>query len=155
VLVAGNVVRLIGLPYATLVVGTNQQHLVTRAPITEGIVNLVVSVWAGRMLGAIGVAIGTLVGAFFSIGLHVLYSMPRTTGIPANRHRFLREGILQPLLCTIPVALLVCVLAVAPGLDGTARVLMIGCVVVLTTLLLWNIGLADAERRRIVIWVRS
>ena len=71
VLVGANIIRLVGLPYATLVVGTNQQHLVTRAPITEGVVNLLVSIWAGRMFGAIGVAIGTLVGAFFSIGFHL------------------------------------------------------------------------------------
>ena len=93
VLVAANIIRLVGLPYATLVVGTNQQHLVMRAPITEGVVNLLVSIWAGRAFGAIGVAIGTLVGAFFSIGFHVLYSMPRTVGIQADRRRLLREGI--------------------------------------------------------------
>jgi O-antigen/teichoic acid export membrane protein len=155
VLVAGNIVRLTGLPYATLVLGTNQQHLVMRAPITEGIVNLLVSVWAGMRFGAIGVAVGTLVGAFFSIGFHLLYSMPRTAGIPADRQRFLREGILQPLLCTIPVALSLLVLTAIPGLDGTSRALVLGCAAVLTALLLWSIGLADAERQRIAVWVQS
>jgi O-antigen/teichoic acid export membrane protein len=155
VLVAGNVVRLIGLPYATLVVGTNQQHLVTRSPIIEGIVNLLVSIWAGRILGAIGVAIGTLVGAFFSLGIHLLYSMPRTTGIPVNRPRFLREGVLQPLLCALPVLLLALVLEVAPAIDGAPRALMIGAAAITTTLLLWSIGLAAAERQRILVWVQS
>jgi O-antigen/teichoic acid export membrane protein len=155
VLVAGNIVRLIGLPYATLVLGTNQQHLVTRAPITEGIVNVLVSIWAGRMLGAIGVAIGTLVGAFFSIGFHLVYSMPRTAGIQSDRRRFLREGILQPLLCAIPVVLLMLGRAMIPGLDSTSRALMIGCAAILTVLLLWSIGLEAAERQRILVWVHS
>jgi O-antigen/teichoic acid export membrane protein len=157
VLVAANIVRLIGLPYATLVVGTNQQHLAIlamRAPITEGIVNLLVSIWAGRMFGAIGVAIGTLVGACFSIGFHLLYSMPRTVGIRADRRRVLREGILQPLLCAVPLAVLMLVLTAIPGLSGALRLLIISAAAALTLLLLWTLGLAHTERERILLWVQ-
>jgi O-antigen/teichoic acid export membrane protein len=153
VLVAANIIRLVGLPYATLVVGTNQQHLVMRSPITEGVVNVLVSIWAGRAFGAIGVAIGTLVGAFFSIGFHLLYSMPRTVGIQADRHRLLREGILHPLLCGIPLLLLMIVLTAIPEPPGPLRLLLISGAAALTLVLLWNLGLADTERRRVLPWV--
>ena len=93
------------------------------------------------MFGAIGVAIGTLVGAFFSIGFHLLYSMPRTIGIQADRRRLLREGILQPLFCGTPLLLLGIVLTAIPELSGPLRLLLISGATALTLVLLWNLGL--------------
>jgi O-antigen/teichoic acid export membrane protein len=53
-------------------VATGKQHLATIAGVTEAIVNLSVSIYLVQRIGAVGVAIGTLVGAFVCLGLHLL-----------------------------------------------------------------------------------
>jgi O-antigen/teichoic acid export membrane protein len=107
VLVLGNVVRQLAFPYILVVVATGKQHLATIAAISEACVNIVISIWLVQKIGAIGVAIGTLVGAFVSVGVHVLVSMPRTqTAILIRRSRFLLQGLLRPLLMVIPSLLL-------------------------------------------------
>ncbi len=103
VLVVGNVVRQLAFPYILVVVATGKQHLATIAAISEACVNIVISIWLVQKIGAIGVAIGTLIGAFVSVGVHVLVSMPRTqTAILIRRSRFLLQGLLRPLLMVIP-----------------------------------------------------
>ena len=103
VLVLGNVVRQLAFPYILVVVATGKQHLATIAAISEACVNIVISIWLVQKIGAIGVAIGTLIGAFVSVGVHVLVSMPRTqTAILIRRSRFLLQGLLRPLLMVIP-----------------------------------------------------
>ena len=85
VLVAANVVRLAALPYATLLLGTNQQRKVIFSPLAEGVVNLFASILLAYFMGAIGVAIGTLIGSFVGIGFHIFRNMPRTSGIAFSR----------------------------------------------------------------------
>ena len=97
VLVLGNVVRQLVLPYILVVVATGKQHLATVAAIAEACVNIVLSIWLVQKIGAVGVAIGTLVGAFVSVGLHLLVSMPLTqAAIRLRRSRFLLQGVLRP-----------------------------------------------------------
>ena len=47
------------------------KQLATIAGVAEAIVNLSVSIYLVQRIGAVGVAIGTLVGAFVSLGLHL------------------------------------------------------------------------------------
>jgi O-antigen/teichoic acid export membrane protein len=68
VLVIGNVVRQLVYPYMIGVVATGKQHLATISAIAEASVNVALSIWLVQKFGAIGVAIGTLVGAFISVG---------------------------------------------------------------------------------------
>ena len=75
VLVAGNMIRQLGYPYAVFVAATGKQHLATGAAIAEAIVNFALSIWLVQRMGAIGVAIGTLVGAFVSVAVHLTVSM--------------------------------------------------------------------------------
>jgi O-antigen/teichoic acid export membrane protein len=148
VLVVANVVRLSALPYATLLLGTNQQRKVIMSPLAEGITNLLASVLGASVLGAIGVAIGTLVGSFVGVGLHLVHNIPRTSAIAIDRLALVKQGILRPLVCAVPLALLVLV-------QATMRRTSIGAVflIVVTTLatgfLFWNYGLMSSERRRL------
>jgi O-antigen/teichoic acid export membrane protein len=102
-LVLGTAIRQIGYPYALGVVATGKQHLATVAGVSEALVNFAVSLYLVQRVGAIGVAIGTLVGAFVSLGLHLTVSMKLTMPvISLSRRRFFLEAILRPLLCVMP-----------------------------------------------------
>jgi O-antigen/teichoic acid export membrane protein len=105
--VLGNVVRQLVSPYILIVVATGKQHLATIAAVAEASVNIVLSIWLVQRIGAVGVAIGTLVGAFVSVGIHIAVSMRLTQAtISLQRPRYLRQGLLRPLLMVVPALLL-------------------------------------------------
>ncbi len=103
VLVLGNVVRQLVLPYILVVVATGKQHLATIAGVAEAVVNIALSIWLVQRIGAVGVAVGTLVGAFVSFGMHLFVSMRYTQPtILMPRTRFLLQGVARPLLIIMP-----------------------------------------------------
>jgi O-antigen/teichoic acid export membrane protein len=103
VLILGNAIRQLGGPYSLAVVATGKQHLATIAGVGEATVNLCVSLYLVQRIGAVGVAIGTVVGAFVSIALHLTLSMKYTQSVIAlSRRQIMMQGLLRPLLCTIP-----------------------------------------------------
>jgi len=104
-LVIANVIRLSTTPYCAVLIGTGQQRAIVLTPILEGVVNLTVSLWAGRIWGALGVAIGTLAGSLVCLFGHVLYNMPRTRGVAFTRSEFVNEGLVWPLLTTLPTVI--------------------------------------------------
>ncbi len=115
ILVLANMVRLTGTPYASILIGTGQQRLVIISPLMEGLTNLIASILLGLRYGAIGVAWGTLIGAVAAVAANVFYNLPRTQGnIGCSKVRYLREGMIIPGLCGIPVC-------VALSLAGSLR----------------------------------
>jgi O-antigen/teichoic acid export membrane protein len=145
VLVLGNVIRQVANPYAIVLLATGQQHLATAAAVAEAVVNLSLSIYLVQRFGAVGVAIGTLVGAFVSVGLHLTVSMKLTRSmISMSRRRFVLTGLLRPLLCVIPPTLLI-------ALWKESGMLPIGIPMVLTSFLAtaamgWLVGLTKVER---------
>jgi O-antigen/teichoic acid export membrane protein len=107
VMVLGNMVRYLALPYSLVVVATGKQHLATVAAVAEACVNLALSIYLVQRVGAVGVALGTLIGAFVSVGMHLLVSIPRTQNtFLVERPRFLMQGLARPLLTCLPSILL-------------------------------------------------
>jgi len=103
ILVLANMLRNFGLPYATMVVATDKQLPATAAPITEAIVNVTSSIWLARHIGAAGVALGTLLGALFSIGIHFFVSMRYTRGsLSISRLQLFTQGLLRPSVIALP-----------------------------------------------------
>jgi|HubBroStandDraft_6_1064221.scaffolds.fasta_scaffold30744_2 O-antigen/teichoic acid export membrane protein len=148
VLVLGNVVRQLVLPYILIVVATGKQHLATIAAISEACVNIVLSIWLVQRIGAVGVAIGTLVGAFVSVGLHLLVSMPLTqSAIRLRRSRFLMQGVLRPLLIIAPSLLLYPFWRRLNMLPAEPAVLAIWIVV--TAAMAWWVVLTVEDRREL------
>jgi O-antigen/teichoic acid export membrane protein len=145
VLVLGNVIRQLANPYALVLLATGQQHLATVAAVAEALVNLSLSIYLVQRFGAVGVAIGTLVGAFVSVGLHLTVSMKLTRSMIAmSRRRFVLTGLLRPLLCVIPATLLI-------PLWKESGMLPIGIPMILISFLAaaaigWLVGLTNAER---------
>jgi O-antigen/teichoic acid export membrane protein len=107
VLALGNAVRQLGYPYALVVLATGKQHLATLAGLLEATANVTLSIFLVHKIGAVGVAIGTLVGGFVSLGMHSTISMKLTMPvISMSRRKFLLDGLVRPLLCLIPSLLL-------------------------------------------------
>ena len=104
VLLVANIIRLTGAAYSIILVAAGQQQLIKVSPLAEGLGNLAASIVLGAMFGAVGVALGTLVGALISIATHFFYNMPRTRKeILFTRQDLLWSGIALPLLCTSPL----------------------------------------------------
>jgi O-antigen/teichoic acid export membrane protein len=145
VLVIGNMIRQVTYPYAIFVVATGKQYLATLSGVAEAAVNFALSIWLAHRIGALGVAIGTLAGAFVGVALHLTVSMHFTRStILIRLSRFLAQGILRPLLCVIPSLLLYpwwrryAMLPASP--------LMIACWMLSTLVILWQLGLSAEER---------
>jgi len=149
ILVVANVVRLSFLPYATLLLGTGQQRKVVMSPLAEGVTNLLASVLGALWLGAIGVAIGTLIGSFVSIGVHFLYHMPRTNAIAIDRLLLVKEGLIRPLICAAPFSLLLLLQTVTPHMSGGPFLFLSSIAVICTGYLLWKFGLIGSERQKL------
>lgn len=102
-LILANIVRLSLTPYALLLLATGQHRLCLASALGEGLVNLSVSIVAGQHFGAIGVALGTLVGGCFGVGMHYFYNMPRTQAVCLDRRTWLLRSIIKSLSCFLPI----------------------------------------------------
>jgi O-antigen/teichoic acid export membrane protein len=107
ILVVANVVRNLCAPYATMVTATATQKSIIAAALSEATVNLGTSLYLGWRLGAIGVAFGTLIGAFVSVLMHFVLSMRLTWPvISISRLQLFSRGILVPCILALPSLLL-------------------------------------------------
>lgn len=155
ILLVANVIRLCALPYSTLLLGTGQQHKVIFSPIAEGVTNFAASIGGAYLIGAIGVAIGTLIGAFVGIGFHFLYNMPRTEMIVINRTRLVREALLRPALCVGPVIAAFLFKVINPTLARVSQATLMGTAIIGAGLLFWKYGLLGAERQKLAHVLRQ
>jgi O-antigen/teichoic acid export membrane protein len=145
VLVLGNVIRQLANPYALVLLATGQQHLATVAAVAEATVNLSLSIYLVQRFGAVGVAIGTLVGAFVSVGLHLTVSMKLTRStIAMSRRRFVLTGLLRPMLSVIPSLLLVLLWKESGMFPIGIPMILISFLA--TAAIAWLVGLTKAER---------
>jgi O-antigen/teichoic acid export membrane protein len=145
ILVLGNAVRQLGCPYAMVAVATGKQHLATIASVTEAVVNMSVSIFLVQRIGAVGVAIGTLAGAFVSLGMHLLVSVKFThSAISMSRRRLILVGFFQPLLCVVPSLLLLPFWRGFDMLPASIPILVFWCIA--TCAIGWFAGLTSAER---------
>jgi O-antigen/teichoic acid export membrane protein len=149
VLAVANIIRLSAVPYVMTLLGTGQQRFVTVTPMIEGVCNLLTSMIVGYFLGAIGVAIGTLVGAVVGVASNFVYNMHRSVGIKFAISDYVRDGLLRPLVCALPVAVLALAFRVAGLADR--RTLYAGTASALagTVVLIWRWGLLGSEREKL------
>jgi O-antigen/teichoic acid export membrane protein len=138
ILVIANGIRLVGAPLSAALVATNQQHYGISGAVVEGISNFALSIGGAILLGAIGVAYGTLAGSCISI-LWVLLLMIRWLRIPiVSRSELVLEGCIRPALCMLPV--IVCA-ATFSGLPWTAwRSSGVTTAVFMTMAIIWRWG---------------
>jgi O-antigen/teichoic acid export membrane protein len=151
-LVVANMIRYSATPYIITLIGAGQQHLVTVTPVLEGVSNLLASLVAGRMFGATGVALGTLFGAVVGISGNFFYNMPRTAGIAFRISDYLRDGLLRPAICALPLTAYMGVVQLADMSPTVTRYLWLVCALVATGFLTWSWGLVSSERERLRSW---
>ncbi len=102
ILVLANILRNLFLPYATIVVAVGQQKYATYAAVGEAVVNLAASLWLASRMGAVGVALGTLLGAAVTVSIHSLVSLRLTRrSIAIERGRFF-GSLFRPALIALP-----------------------------------------------------
>ncbi len=153
VLLLANIIRNLGGPYATMVVATSQQRVGTASAVTEGVVNLTLSIVLARHIGAVGVAIGTLVGAVTGLAMHFGITMHYTRRVFAvSRLNLLAGGMLKPAVMALPSLLLLphWWLAGAP----TLSIPVWGLWFVSTALLGWYVS-AQADDRTMILGLVS
>ena len=108
ILVFANVVRNLCAPYATMITATGSQKSVIVAAVSEALVNLGSSLYLASQFGAVGVAMGTVLGSFVSVSVHFAVSMRLTRWvISVSRRRLFLRGILGPCIVCLPSSLLV------------------------------------------------
>ena len=128
-------------------IGTGQQRLVVVTPLLEGFSNLFASLLGGYLLGVIGVAFGTLVVALVGVGGNFAYNMQRTIGIDFTISDYLRDGLLRPAGCVIPVIVSGVVLRWGTSLIPKWLAMIPGLAVALV--LVWHWGLVRSEREKL------
>lgn len=150
ILVVANIVRLSALPYAMLLIGTGQQRLIIISPLVEGFSNLFSSIIAAYFLGAKGVAIGTIIGSSVGIGLNLIYNMPRTKSISANRFIYIKNGIFYPIICMGPV-IGMSLLLLSDFQISLRLLIVLSCSsLLLASFLIWHWSLEQTERNIII-----
>lgn len=149
ILIIAQFIRLTLLPYAASGFAAGQQHRMLVSPLGEGIVNLICSLVGARYLGAVGVALGTLVGAVVGVLLHFTNSMPRTDEIIFARWNLFAISILKPILSCMPSFLIVFLLAGRLSNPFALALLIFGGEL-LAFLFLWRFNFDSRERNEVV-----
>lgn len=110
VLMISQAIRLCWTSYAIALMATNHQNECIVPAFVEGFVNLGVSLWAVQRFGAIGVAVGSVVGAVVAIPALLLWTVYSRSDLPISRQDLTQHGVLRGALAAAP--LLVCALAI-------------------------------------------
>jgi O-antigen/teichoic acid export membrane protein len=150
ILITANIIRMCVTPYVVAMIGSGEQRLVVLTPLLEGVANLGCSLVAGYFLGALGVALGTFIGAIVGLLGMLLYNMRRTTAIQLSVSEYIQNSLLRPCYCALPVVAIMLVRSTGvrlyPFLQNTLQVVAI-CA---SLFLLWTVGLIPNERRNIL-----
>ncbi len=127
-------------PYVLGTLAAGSHARVRATPIAEGVVNFVVSVLLVWRVGAIGAAIGTLVGAGVATALHLIVNVPRTPEVGFSPVVWAVSGIVRPCSTLAPLLLLA---GVAPFVPDVVAWSLSPAALALT----WFVSGADARRR--------
>ncbi|WP_446745442.1 polysaccharide biosynthesis protein [Silvibacterium acidisoli] len=148
ILAAANIIRYFLSPYATFVIAIGKQRVATISAVSEGVVNLTVSVLLARHHGAVGVAYGTLIGAVTGVLVHIAVSMHFTyDDIAVSRKLFFYGGLLRPFLISLPSGVWLLWQAIHPA---ALSVFPFSLWMAATILAAWFISLRPSERDTLV-----
>jgi O-antigen/teichoic acid export membrane protein len=148
ILIAAQCIRLTMFPYMMIGFAAGQQQRMLLSPILEALTNLAFSITLVRIMGARGVAIGTLIGAVVGVALHLTVSLNRTDSIHVDRPQLIRQGILRPLGFTLPFMLLA---LVAPGISSAfLHLLLVACAELSLGALLWRFNFDASDHEQIL-----
>jgi O-antigen/teichoic acid export membrane protein len=154
ILVLANILRMVCLPYATMLVATESQKIAIAGAMAEAVVNVGSSIYFARHFGAIGVAFGTLLGSFVSVTVHFAFNMHYTySKFAVSRMQLLLQGVIRPAITSIPSILLFRLWwsSENPSLNP----LLWATWAAATMLLAWFVGLDAGERDRLIGFTKN
>ena len=109
----------------------------TVASILEAIFNIVISIILARIMGVVGVALGTSISKTLTTGISVPYFISKKLKMPF-RH-FIKKGILNPFLISIPGFIFALVISkIVPTSLGWIWIILVGISVVFSNLILFE-----------------
>jgi O-antigen/teichoic acid export membrane protein len=152
ILILANLIRSLCAPYANMICATGRQGAAIATAFSEAAVNLGSSIYLASRFGAIGVAIGTLLGSFVSVSLHFLITMPFTRqNFSIDRARFFFQGLLRPAVIALP-SLVLLPLWWSGNRVGISPVLtVLWCVATLA--IAWFVALGKEEQKHLLrLW---
>jgi O-antigen/teichoic acid export membrane protein len=154
ILVLASIIRNLCAPYATMLVAIDRQKVAIAGAMSEAVVNVASSIYLARHMGAIGVAIGTLLGSLVSVLMHFALSMHYTyPKLSVSRLRLFLDDMVRPALIAFPSILLIPFYwkSTEPSLN-----LSLWLIWTLSTLLFaWFGGLDFDERHRLSAMVKN
>jgi len=158
ILMLANILRCTCAPYANMLVATNSQKIAIAGAIAEAVTNLALSIYLAAHIGAIGVAYGTLIGSFVSVGAHFIFNMRFTRAkFAISRMRLFLTGLVRPGAIAIPSLLLV-PLWWSTSAPAFNQIIWSGWVLS-TIALVWMVGLSANDREALLEfmnrWARS
>jgi O-antigen/teichoic acid export membrane protein len=154
ILIVANIIRNLCAPYATIIVATDRQSAATVSAVSEAVVNLGSSIYFASRFGAIGVALGTVLGAFVGVALHFGITMRFThRTLAISRLRLFGKGMLQPATIAVP-SLVTLPFCWAPGQGARSAQLMLAWCIS-TLLFAWYGGLTIRDRLDAIRIIRS
>lgn len=144
-LAVANVIRYFGAPYATIALAVGEQKKIILSPVVEGFVNMIISIILTAYYGVIGVAIGTLCGAFVSLGMHYYYNLDRTSSIKVSDRKRLVRALTKPILSALPA---ISSLAIHKYiyLSSFMEFIFLSTSMIASYILLWNHAIFTTER---------
>jgi O-antigen/teichoic acid export membrane protein len=155
-LIAANFVRQVGSPYFMIAIGCGEHRKIILSPLIEALVNLLFSIILTAKMGVIGVAIGTLVGGFVSIGMHFFYNLPRTKKIFISNKTELIYSIIKPImLIFLPTIFLSLLSNQSKGNTFIFTILVPTFLILVSWTMLWSIALDHKDRNVILSAIKK
>jgi len=105
ILAVAQTIRLTASPYAVALVSIGEQKKGASGAIFEGTLNLIASIAGAILLGPIGVAWGTLVGAIGGLLWMLIRVMPVVRDVQVNQGIFLKDAVLPGSIPCLPFAI--------------------------------------------------
>jgi O-antigen/teichoic acid export membrane protein len=149
ILVVANIIRMCVTPYIMAILGSGQQRLIVLTPLLEGVTNIVFSLVGGYFLGAIGVALGTLLGAIVGLAGGLFYNVRRTVGIKFGLAEYIQDSLLRPCWCAVPVIVVAFLLHALPQSQPQLKVALGVLGTSLSLWCFWVFGLMPNERHKL------
>lgn len=145
ILAGAQLVRLTLLPYCMIAFSAGEQSKILISPGVESVVNVGLSLLLVYSMGATGVALGTLIGAFAGVGVHFWNSMAHTHSMAFRKKELLSRGILPPVVWALPVAIL-CATLFPVAASPIPKLLLLAGSVAALALIFWKAVLEPEDR---------
>ena len=132
ILAVAQTIRLTASPYAVMLVSIGEQKKGVAGAICEALLNLFASIVGAILLGPVGVAWGTLIGAVGGLLWTLIRVMPSVRDVPMSQGAFLKDAVWPGLIPCLPFAMLWLTLShLNPTLYGAASAICVAAALLL------------------------